>query len=114
MTHANSTARIEPARTDVMHRSASTLILPQPMSTGARPKHRSGWVRRKRARPGEILAAAADAFSRFGYQRARMVDIATMAGVTKGTIYLYFTSKAELFEHCRPQSFVRIELNLRR
>lgn len=70
--------------------------------SGCKPrKHRSGWRRRKRARPREILTAARDVISRQGYDRTRMSDIAARADITKGTIYLYFRSKAELFDRCR-------------
>lgn len=56
------------------------------------------WSRRKQARPGEILAAALTVFAEKGYAAARMEDIAAKAGVTKGTIYLYFPSKEEVFK----------------
>lgn len=45
-----------------------------------------------------IIKAAAKIFSRHGYHRARVEDIASEAGVGKGTIYGYFTSKRHLFE----------------
>jgi len=48
----------------------------------------------KRAR---LIAAAAAAFSRVGFDRANVDDIAVSAGVAKGTVYLYFTSKTDLF-----------------
>jgi len=56
------------------------------------------WQRRKQARPGEILDAALTVFADKGFAAARMEDIATKAGVTKGTIYLYFESKEEVFK----------------
>ncbi|HUO98960.1 MAG TPA: TetR/AcrR family transcriptional regulator [Rhizomicrobium sp.] len=56
------------------------------------------WNRRKQARPGEILEAALSVFAEKGYAAARMEDIAVKAGVTKGTIYLYFPSKEEVFK----------------
>ncbi len=56
------------------------------------------WTRRKEARPGEILDAALAVFAEKGFAAARMDDIARRAGVTKGTIYLYFPSKDELFK----------------
>lgn len=52
----------------------------------------------KDARRADILAAALDAFYESGFRAARMDDIAAQAGVTKGTIYLYFPSKDALFE----------------
>src|ERR1700689_1797970 len=55
------------------------------------------WRRRKEARPAEILEAALDVFAEKGLMAARMDDIAARAGVTKGTIYLYFENKAAVF-----------------
>lgn len=56
------------------------------------------WRRRKQARPGEITAAALDFFVERGFEGSRLEDIARMAGCTKGTIFLYYASKAELFK----------------
>lgn len=53
--------------------------------------------RRKAERPAEILAAALDEFSARGFSAARLDDVARRAGVTKGTIYVYFPSKEDLF-----------------
>ncbi|HEY2068321.1 MAG TPA: TetR/AcrR family transcriptional regulator [Rhizomicrobium sp.] len=55
------------------------------------------WRRRKDARPSEILEAALAVFAEKGLMAARMDDIASRAGVTKGTIYLYFENKAAVF-----------------
>jgi AcrR family transcriptional regulator len=60
--------------------------------------HVKSWTRRKAARPGEILDAAMTVFAEKGFAAARMADIAARAGVTKGTIYLYFPSKEEVFK----------------
>jgi len=54
------------------------------------------WQRRKQARAGEILVAAADLLKEKGNGALRMSDIAARAGITKGTIYLYFANKAEV------------------
>ncbi|MEO3472178.1 TetR/AcrR family transcriptional regulator [Roseomonas sp. CAU 1739] len=54
--------------------------------------------RRKDARPAELLDAALDTFREKGFAGTRMEDIATRAGVSKGTIYLYFPSKEAVFE----------------
>jgi AcrR family transcriptional regulator len=54
--------------------------------------------RRKEERPDEILAAALTVFTRDGFSGARLDDIADLAGCTKGTIYVYFASKEELFK----------------
>jgi AcrR family transcriptional regulator len=56
------------------------------------------WVRRKDARPGEIVAAALDCFAESGFTATRLDDVAARAGVTKGTLYLYFQSKEDLFK----------------
>ena len=56
------------------------------------------WKRRKAARPHEILEAAMGVFAERGFARTRMDDIARKAGVTKGTIYLYFENKEAVFE----------------
>jgi AcrR family transcriptional regulator len=54
--------------------------------------------RRKDARPDEILAAALEEFAEKGYAAARLDDVAQRAGVAKGTIYLYYSGKEELFK----------------
>ena len=56
------------------------------------------WRRRKSARPQEILDAALACFAEKGFAAARMDDIAERAGVTKGTIYLYFENKDAVFK----------------
>lgn len=53
--------------------------------------------RRKEARPAELLAAALDIFVERGFAAARMDDIARRAGVSKGTVFLYYESKQALF-----------------
>lgn len=54
--------------------------------------------RNKETRPGELLAAALDMFRTRGFAATRMDDIAAQAGVSKGTIYLYYPSKQAIFE----------------
>lgn len=56
------------------------------------------WTRRKEARPGEIVSAALDLFVERGYKATRLEDVARRAGVSKGTLYLYFPNKEELFK----------------
>lgn len=53
--------------------------------------------RRKAERPQEILEAAFTEFSRNGYASTALDQIAERAGVTKGTIYVYFENKEHLF-----------------
>lgn len=56
------------------------------------------WRRRPSERPREIIRAALDAFAENGLSGARVEDIARRAGVSKGTVYLYFDGKEELFK----------------
>ncbi len=55
-------------------------------------------ARRKEARPGELLAAALDLFVEKGFAATRVEEVAHRAGVSKGTLFLYFPSKEELFK----------------
>lgn len=64
------------------------------------------WRRRKEARPGEILEAALACFAERGFAATRLDDVALRAGVTKGTLYLYFPNKEELFEAVVRQALV--------
>lgn len=57
-----------------------------------------GRQRRKEARPAELMAAALDLFVERGFAATKLDDVATRAGVSKGTLYLYFASKEELFK----------------
>jgi AcrR family transcriptional regulator len=54
--------------------------------------------RRKEARPQEIIAAGLAEFAESGFAATRLEDVATRAGIVKGTIYRYFESKEALFE----------------
>src|SRR4051812_24143248 len=56
------------------------------------------WKRRKDARPEEIIRAALEVFAARGFAATKLEDIARKAGVTKGTIYLYFENKEALFK----------------
>lgn len=71
-------------------------MLPHRFATS--PPSRPRRARRKDARPGELIDAALDEFAERGFAGARLEDIARRAGVTKGTVYLYFASKQELLE----------------
>ena len=53
--------------------------------------------RRAEDRPREICAAALEVFAEKGFAAARLDEIARRAGVSKGTLYLYFKDKEELF-----------------
>lgn len=54
--------------------------------------------RRKEARPGELLDAALDLFVEKGFSATRVEEVAARAGVSKGTLFLYFQSKEDLFK----------------
>jgi AcrR family transcriptional regulator len=62
------------------------------------------WERRKDDRAAEILEAALACFAENGFAATRMEDIARRARITKGTIYLYFESKEDLFKNLARQS----------
>jgi AcrR family transcriptional regulator len=62
--------------------------------------------RRKAARPGEIAAAALACFAERGFAATRLEEVAQRAGVTKGTLYLYFPNKEELFKAVVRQAIV--------
>ena len=64
------------------------------------------WERRKEARPGELLDAALDLFVERGFAATRLDDVAARAGVSKGTLYLYYASKEELFKAVVRQNIV--------
>jgi AcrR family transcriptional regulator len=64
----------------------------------ANPKNEPRWTRRKHARPEEITAAALESFVERGYAATRLEDVALRAGISKGTLYLYFANKEELFK----------------
>ena len=75
------------------------------------------WERRPDARPSEILEAALRVFAERGYRTTRLEDVGEAAGVTKGTIYHYFTNKEELLlraiEHYHEQALGRLTEMLR-
>jgi AcrR family transcriptional regulator len=76
--------RFSPAQAAAKHASG------QPASGGRKA--------RSAARREAILAAALDEFSERGFAAARLDDVARRAGVAKGTIYLYFSDKENLFQ----------------
>ena len=49
----------------------------------------------------KIIKAATKHFVQFGYRRANIADIASSVGIGKGTIYLHFKSKKEIFLCCQ-------------
>lgn len=75
----------------------SAFVKPQPVPAGpgraAPPRQR-----RKQARPQELLAAALTLFGEKGFAATRTEEVAAKAGVSKGTLYLYYPSKQELLK----------------
>ncbi|HEV8407280.1 MAG TPA: helix-turn-helix domain-containing protein, partial [Sphingomicrobium sp.] len=63
------------------------------MKTNKQPR----WQRRAEDRPREICAAALEVFAEKGFAAAKLDEIARRAGVSKGTLYLYFADKEQLF-----------------
>jgi AcrR family transcriptional regulator len=70
-------------------------------------KNEPRFERRKDARPGEILDAALELFVEKGFAATRLEDVAQRAGVSKGTVYLYFDSKDDLFKAVIRSGMVR-------
>ena len=68
------------------------------MTAGVARGGQTRWRRRKDERPGEILAAALEVFAARGFAATRLDDVAARAGVSKGTLYLYFDSKEALLK----------------
>ncbi|MEA3245310.1 MAG: helix-turn-helix domain-containing protein, partial [Gemmatimonadota bacterium] len=71
----------------------SAVTPPPAQDTGSDLK----WRRQPEERPQQILLAAIEVFGEHGIAAAKLEDIAARAGVSKGTIYLYFESKEDLF-----------------
>ena len=78
-----------------MYPIVSTTLLPANPSCPL-----TGLVRRRRkvARPQELLEAALTLFVEKGLAATRAEEVAKLAGVSKGTLYLYYPSKDELFK----------------
>ncbi|MEO6745117.1 MAG: TetR/AcrR family transcriptional regulator [Caldimonas sp.] len=64
--------------------------------------------RRKEARPQELLDAALDLFVEKGFAATRSEEVATRAGVSKGTLYLYYPSKEDLLKEVVRQNVVNL------
>ncbi|WP_019643933.1 TetR/AcrR family transcriptional regulator [Novispirillum itersonii] len=68
--------------------------------------------RRKHARPAEILTAALEEFTRNGFAATRLDAVAARAGVSKGTLYLYFSGKEDLFKEMVRQTILPLVATL--
>jgi len=78
-----------------------TLRAPSPAAVPAALRQR-----RKEARPKELLDAALDLFVEKGFAATRSEEVASRAGVSKGTLYLYYPSKEELLKEVIRQNVV--------
>jgi AcrR family transcriptional regulator len=97
-----------PGRSAATEAAAARKPAPDALNGAPPPEHniqaRGGRGRRKASpeatdqRRRIILAAALEIFSRQGFAAARLDDVASQAGVAKGTLYLYFPNKQTLFE----------------
>jgi len=74
--------------------------------TAPAPSKSPKWRRRPEDRPQQIIQAALEVFGECGLAKTRLQDIADRAGVSKGTIYLYFPNKEELFREMIRQTAV--------
>jgi AcrR family transcriptional regulator len=79
------------------------------MTSPGEPRFR----RRKADRPAEIVEAALAVFAEKGFAAARLDEIARRAGVSKGALYLYFSTKEELFRAVVEQAIAPNILSLR-
>src|SRR5687768_2856739 len=61
------------------------------------PRASTHIVRARESKRKQILEAAMPLFVRHGFSRTTISEIAREAGISHGTIFLYFTSKDELF-----------------
>jgi len=68
------------------------------MSTLSSTLPRQRHERRKDARPGELMDSALTLFVEKGFAGTRVEEVASLAGVSKGTLFLYFPSKVDLFK----------------
>ena len=80
------------------HRPAATAASPSSLPPGRQ--------RRKEARPQELLDAALDLFVEKGFAATRSEEVASRAGVSKGTLYLYYPSKEDLLKEVVRQNVV--------
>ncbi len=93
-------------RSQISDRAAAALVQPaptqpEPARPGAGdtdPPAVALRQRRKQARPQELLDAALELFVEKGFAATRTDEVAQRAGVSKGTLYLYFPSKEDLFK----------------
>jgi TetR/AcrR family transcriptional regulator len=72
-----------------------SVSIPPSSAVSIEPTHKR--ERRKEARPGELIEAALALFVDKGFAATRSEEVAARAGVSKGTLFLYFQTKEDLF-----------------
>jgi AcrR family transcriptional regulator len=82
----------------VPHVSCPLLAPIRPEAGGGAASPAPSHQRRKAERPQELIAAALDLFVEKGFAATRTEEVAQRAGVSKGTLYLYYPSKEELLK----------------
>ena len=90
--------------TDVAVTDAAPIADPPAGESDRKPRFR----RRKDARPEELIQAAVALFGEQGFAATNLKDVAKRAGVSKGTVYLYFKSKEDLLRAAVRTSVVPI------
>lgn len=75
------------------------------------PQRQPKWRRNPAERPQQILRAALEVFGEAGVANTTLDEIADRAGVSKGTIYLYFPNKEELFRETVRQALAPLVSN---
>ncbi len=69
---------------------------------------------KREERAGRILDAAAELMLRWGYNKTTIDDIARQAGVAKGTIYLHWKTREDLFTALMKREYIRLAEDLQR
>jgi AcrR family transcriptional regulator len=68
----------------------------------------------RQARRASVLRHAKRIFARKGYHRTNISDIIARAGIARGTFYLYFRNKRQLFEELLAQALGELNERIRR
>lgn len=105
----NREHRIEQSTAAALDSNEVSAFAVEPDAEGGRTRLAAGQDPIKRQ---QILEGAQNVFLRMGFDAASMNDITREAGVSKGTIYVYFNSKEDLFvalcEHYRTTTFSKL------
>lgn len=71
-------------------------------------QEQTGERSKREERADRILDAAAELMLRWGYNKTTIDDIARYAGVAKGTIYLHWKSREDLFTALMQREYIRL------